>query len=131
MDRERRFGSAVLGAVAAVCLFAAWIAFHIGSDAVTLAVDDFGTAAAALFGAIATLVAAIRASGRARRGWAILSAALFGWTAGELIWSWYEVVQHREVPSPSSADIGYLVGVVLGVAAMLAFPSAPTRIAGR
>ena len=108
MDGKHRFGWAVLGAATGVLLFAGWITFGVGGDAATRAVDDFGTAAAALIAGAAAVTAAVKTSGRTRHAWALLAAAMVSWAAGELTWSWYEVVVHRTVPNPSPADIDWL-----------------------
>jgi diguanylate cyclase (GGDEF)-like protein len=53
------------------------------------------------------------------------------WGLGEVVWSWYELVQHREVPFPSLADVGFLFAVPLAALGLLAFPGAPRRVARR
>ncbi len=42
-----------------------------------------------------------------------LSAGLFSWGVGSLIWDYYNFFLHIPVPYPSLADIGYLPGILL------------------
>jgi len=66
----------------------------------------------------------------ARLAWCLLGLSCASWGAGGAVWTWLEVVR-GEFPFPSAADVGYLAAVPLAVAAMLAFPAAPTQTAGR
>src|SRR5260370_35366733 len=50
---------------------------------------------------------------------------------GEVIWSWYEVVQGVPVPNPSAADAGFLLEIPLAIAGILALTSAPSRMPTR
>jgi hypothetical protein len=70
-------------------------------------------------------------SGRLRRGWLLMAGSCLAWGTGMVVWSSYESLGGREVPFPSLADLGYLAAVPLGVAALLAFPTAPQRRAAQ
>ena len=130
--------AATLAALAAVA-FAIWMTFEIGGTATTTAVDDVAQGAAALAAGVACLAAAHREPaglGRAwsqalRRAWRLLAASAIVWGLGEGAWSYVELVQHRPVPFPSTADVGYLAAVPLMLAAVLAFPTLPVRMAAR
>jgi diguanylate cyclase (GGDEF)-like protein len=52
-----------------------------------------------------------------------------GWTCGQLVWSWYQLVGDRDIPSPSLADIGYFALPVFAVPALLALPTTPASTA--
>jgi diguanylate cyclase (GGDEF)-like protein len=111
--------------VAAVSLlFTAAVTLRWGGRAVTNTVDDLGEAIAA-FVAVGGAFLAIRRSTETRRAWTFLGASALSWGIGELVWSWYELVRHRQVPFPSLADVGFLLAVPLAVAGLLAFPAAP------
>ncbi len=116
--------------VAAVA-FLIWTAFRVGGDKSAIAVDDIGEAVASGVAAISLTLAARRSSGRLRAAWALLAAGAASWTVGEAIWSWYEVFQGIAVPFPSAADAGFLIAIPLGIAGVLTFTSAPTRLATR
>ena len=80
----------------------------------------------------AVLLAVGRASsGRRRTCWFLFAGATLSWGVGQAIWSWYEVVQDREVPYPSLADVGYLGAVPFLLAGVLLFPSRSLRTVGR
>jgi len=133
------FRAAAIFAALVTIVFVAWMVLEIGGPETTIAIDDVAQCAAAFTAGVACLVAARREApgyGRAwnkklRRAWHLLAAAAIFWGAGEAIWTYMELVQHRSVPFPSTADVGYLAAVPLLVAAVLAFPSAPVRMTAR
>ena len=49
----------------------------------------------------------------------LMAIGMAGWSIGQLLWSWYQIVHHRQLPSPSPADIGYLSLPVFAVPALL------------
>ncbi|TMD18352.1 MAG: diguanylate cyclase, partial [Chloroflexi bacterium] len=56
-----------------------------------------------------------------------MAASALSWGAGEVVWSYYELLVGQQGPFPSFADLGYLLAVPLAIAGVLYFPSAPTR----
>jgi hypothetical protein len=118
---------AALLAGAGLTLFTAWLALGIGGLKMTVAVDDIGEAVAAAIAGIACLVAARRASNRNRLAWSLIGVSALSWTAGEIVWSIYEVGLGDAVPFPSPADVGFLLAVPLAIAGLLALPLAPAR----
>lgn len=126
-----RFAVAVVGAVLVSALFLAWLAFGLGGAQVTQGFDDTGEGVASLIAGIACMSAAARERGRIRWGWSLLGGSALSWTAGEAIWSWYEVFQGREVPFPSLADVGYLLAVPLALAGIVMFFAPPVRLTSR
>jgi diguanylate cyclase (GGDEF)-like protein len=123
--RPARRPAATLGAAGVVSAsFLAWLAAGVSGTATVQRVDDLSTTLAPLLAAGACLWAAWRATGLIRRGWALLGASAASWGAGQGIWSWYELVAHREIPFPSFADLGFLGAVPLAVAAMVSFSAA-------
>src|SRR6185437_7264751 len=70
-------------------------------------------------------------SGRTQLAWAFFAASALLWTAGEVVWTVYEVFLGVDVPYPSAADAGYLAAVPLAIAGVFAFASAPSRLATR
>ena len=125
VERERNRFRALCGIAAALTVaFTAWLQFGFGGDRVTLAVDDYGEAVAALAAAGACLWAARRCAPDARTGWRLLGLAALSWGLGELWWAHQEVVLDQDVPFPSVADAGFLAAVPLAALAMLLWPSA-------
>jgi signal transduction histidine kinase len=131
MIEQRTFRRAVIAAAAAVVVIVAWIGLQFQGRAATGAFSDL-IAIPASFAAVTGCVwAANTAPRRARLAWLLLAAGMGSWCAGEIVWSYYELVLGREVPFPSLADIGYLGVVPLAVVAILAFPTAPRGAAAR
>ena len=118
-------------AAAVLTLDVIWLRVRIGGETATKYFTDLLPLVLTLVAAAACRRAARGETGRARRGWLLLGAGVLSWGAGEATWSFYELVQHREVPFPSFADVGFLGMIPLAVAGLLCFPHAPTTIASR
>jgi diguanylate cyclase (GGDEF)-like protein/PAS domain S-box-containing protein len=129
--RQLRFEAKTILVVTLALGWMLVIGFGIGGSGVALYVSDIGTAVAALAAARACGLAAIRSHGRLRRVWMLVGLSAFSWGSGQVIWSWYELVQRREAPFPSLADAGFLVAVPFAVAGMLMFPREGSSAAGR
>jgi PAS domain S-box-containing protein len=130
---EDRRGDArwfVPAAAAAACLiivYAAWLTLHLGGDRVTRIVDDLGTSSTAVAATVLTAMRGLRSARGGRRGWLLLSAASAGFALGEMTYAFFELVAGRTTPFPSLADLGYLSGTVLLVAAVLAMGGSARR----
>jgi hypothetical protein len=113
---------------------AVWIATltsDVGGVGGPRALSDFGLMFAALGAGVACF---IRARGQQRREqlfWRLIGAFALSWGIGQTAWTWYEVVQGREVPFPSLADVGYLLAVPFAAAAMFMLPSGSGTAVGR
>jgi len=125
------FAAAAAAAAAISVLFAGWTAGHWISDSATVSIDDIGEAVAAFVAAASCGFAAARTSGRTRVAWGLFALSALSWAVGEVVWSVYEVGMGVEVPFPSLADAGFLVAIPFAVAGVLAFTSAPSRLATR
>jgi diguanylate cyclase (GGDEF)-like protein len=110
---------------------AAWLLSNLGGTATTILFTNVSQALTSLYAALACLWTAAKADSgsRVRRGWALLGAGALCWSAGQLIWTWYENVEGIAVPFPSLADIGYLALVPLTVAGSAALIGAHRRAA--
>jgi len=125
------FAAAAAAALVISVLFAGWTAGHWISDSATVSIDDIGEAVAAFVAAASCGLAAARTSGRTRVAWGLFALSALSWAVGEVVWSVYEVGMGVEVPFPSLADAGFLVAIPFAVAGVLAFTSAPSRLATR
>ena len=123
----RTFRVAVVGFVLVCVSFQLCISFAIGGESFSNAVDDIGEAVAALLAGFACAVAARRTLGSTRLGWALLAASALSWGGGETAWSYIEIGLGQAVPSPSVADIGFLLMVPLGFAGVFVFAVAASR----
>ena len=127
MASNRRLLIVLIG-WAAVCLFfAAWLLFTWGGITTTQTIDDIGEFVVAFAAAGACAFTAVRHRGRTRAAWALMGVSAAAWGAGEVAWSYYELINGQQLPFPSLADFGYLTAVPFAIAAVLFFPSAPSR----
>ena len=130
LDRQK-FAVAASGAACLLVLYVAWTSSRIGGQAVTVAVEDYGQAAAAAAAALSCFIAARRSSGRLRAGWALLTFSAMSWCFGEMAWAVVEVNLNRPVPFPSVADAGFVAAIPFAAAALLIFPFGPSSARGR
>jgi methyl-accepting chemotaxis protein len=127
----KRFTLLAALAASATAAFIVWTVLGIGGDRPTIAVDDVGEALASGAAAISCALAARSSQGRVRLAWALVAASATSWTAGEIVWSVYEVGMGVAVPYPSAADIGFLLAIPLAIVGVLAFRHAPSRFTTR
>jgi hypothetical protein len=124
---NRRLLTVLIGWAAFSLLFAAWLAFSWGGVRTTQWLDDVGEFVVAFAAAGACVFAALRHRHRTRIAWTLIAVSAFSWGAGEVAWSYYELLLGRQVPFPSLADVGYLLAIPFAIAGVLFFPSAPSR----
>lgn len=67
-------------------------------------------------------LAAVKARGRLRVAWAVMTLGLAAWAVGEILTAYYEFAD--EEPFPSWADVGYLLYIPCVAAALMLFPGA-------
>ena len=80
--------------------------------------------------AVCALRASRRAEGAARRGWLLMAVTGGCWAAGNLTWSWLQLVASSQ-PFPSLADAFYLAALPPLVLAVLYLHEPPASLAGR
>ncbi|MBP1818684.1 diguanylate cyclase [Mycobacterium sp. OAE908] len=116
--RLRIVAAAYFGALIVTAL---WLWQKWGGAFATRVVDDVGSLLGILFAAACAVWAVRSLNGRARNGWRAMAFGLFAWAIGESIWGYYEVVlRYEQSPSPSLADVFYLMYPVgAGVAVVL------------
>jgi PAS domain S-box-containing protein len=123
----RFFRSVAIGFALAAIVYEVCIAFNLGGTWFATAVDDVGSGVAALLAAVACGVAACLTRRRTRLGWALLAVSALAWAAGEADWAYVEVGLGQSVPSPSWADVGYLISVPFAFAGVLVFAISASR----
>ncbi len=117
-----------LGAWAAVVLvLGAWLSLSWGGQHRTQQVDDVAEFLAAFVGATSCGLAARHFRGRSRAAWSLIGLSAFSWGAGQVVWSFYELLKGQQAPFPSFADLGYLLAVPLAIAGVLCFSSGAWR----
>nr|WP_251065858.1 EAL domain-containing protein [Streptomyces sp. ISL-36] len=118
----------VLGLVCAA--YATGAALGWGSERLALFMGDFGLSAAALAACVScSLYACVRES-RFRPAWLLFAFSSAMAAAGNAVWGWYEVVLHREVPSPSVADLFFLLFAPPAIVGLLVLAKKPVTRAG-
>lgn len=99
----------------------------LGVDA-SQVVDDVAQLAAGLFATAACWWTWVRAQPPDRTWRLLLGIGMAGWSIGQVIWTWYQVVAGLEMPSPSLADVGYLALPLFALPALWLLPSRPRRV---
>ncbi|SFW69953.1 putative bifunctional diguanylate cyclase/phosphodiesterase [Amycolatopsis australiensis] len=122
----RRYPVAILLVVVTVALvvvngFAPW------GDTLAQWVDDAMQLSAGVGAVVCGVLVARRVRGH-QRWWRVLVATgMAGWSLGQCVWSWYQLVDGRGLPSPSPADVGYLSFPVFALAALIVLARARVR----
>ncbi|HET9847518.1 MAG TPA: EAL domain-containing protein, partial [Candidatus Dormibacteraeota bacterium] len=124
---HRRLWIALAFWAVASLFFVGWLVFQWGGAQTTKTVDDTGEFVVAYLAAAICAFSAFHHRGRTRTAWALIAASAFSWATGEVVWSYYELIQKIQTPFPSFADLGYLLAVPFAIAGVLYFPSATTR----
>ncbi len=111
----------VLAAVIAVNGLALW------GDRFALWVDNAMQLSAGLTAVVCGWVVGRRMRG-AQRWWRLLIAVgMLGWSGGQIMWSWYQLIDGRGLPSPSLADVGYLTFPGFALAGLFVLARARSR----
>ncbi len=122
---SNRLWAAVAAAVAACCGVLVVVTL-VAPVSATVPIDDYAESIAPMLAAAACVLAGRRHSGRARIGWFLVGASAASWGAGQVAWSWLELVSHQDNPFPSIADVGYILSVPVLVSGLLTMPVWPT-----
>ncbi|MEU8521603.1 EAL domain-containing protein [Streptomyces sp. NPDC048577] len=101
-----------------------------GSEELALVMGDFGLSAAALAACVSCLLHARVRGNRFRPAWLLFSFSSGMAAAGNAVWGWYEVVLRREVPSPSLADVFFLLFAPPAIVGLLVLAKKPVTRAG-
>jgi len=101
-----------------------------GSAELAVFMGDFGLAAAALAAAVSCLWHGRGNAGRMRPAWLLFAASSAMAALGNGTWGWYEVVLGRPVPTPSFADVCFLLFAPPAIVGMLVLAKRPRNRAG-
>ncbi|WP_406282399.1 putative bifunctional diguanylate cyclase/phosphodiesterase [Embleya sp. NBC_00896] len=100
-----------------------------GNPTLSLAMGDFGLAAAAAVAAISCLFKSIHERGRARLSWALFAFSATMVSFGNGIWGWYEVFLGVPVPTPGPTDVIFLLFAPPTIVGLLLVAQRPRGIA--
>ncbi|XEC32956.1 EAL domain-containing protein [Streptomyces fradiae] len=101
-----------------------------GSAELALVMGDFGLSAAALAAAVSCFLYARGRRRAFRPAWYLFAFSSFMAATGNAVWGWYEVVLRRAVPSPSSADLCFLLFAPPAIVGLLVLAKKPVTRAG-
>ncbi|MEV4947996.1 EAL domain-containing protein [Streptomyces sp. NPDC053755] len=118
----------VLGLVCAG--YATGAALGWGSERLALVMGDFGLSAAALAAGVSCFLYGRVRESRFRPAWLLFAFSSVMAAAGNAVWGWYEVVLDREVPSPSVADLFFLLFAPPAIVGLLVLAKKPVTRAG-
>jgi diguanylate cyclase (GGDEF)-like protein len=99
-----------------------WLHGGWGGAAVTRWADDVGCGVFSAAAAAALLLTVRRQPPAIRPTWLLLGIGCAVWTLGEAVWCVYELGLHRDVPTPSAADVGFLLLPVFAVVGLWRLP---------
>lgn len=110
------------GATVLTLAFCVWLLGGWGSPQTRIMIEDLGFVGLSVFVTACCARTAWRARGRQRSVWACVTIGMLGYTAGSVIWAYYEWWL-AESPFPTAADIGYLMLPVFVCIGLLAVPA--------
>jgi diguanylate cyclase (GGDEF)-like protein len=110
-----------IAATVGVAAFALLVLTHTPNEGLAVTLSNVVQALAPAAAAIACRRARSRAQDPDhRRGWQFLAMSAASWSAGQLIWTFYEI-SGVAAPFPSLADVGYLLAVPFALVAIWSF----------
>ncbi len=111
--------------IAGLCLLISVLVSVSGllDEVASQAVDDSAQLAAGLSAAACCWWSWRRSVVPDRRWRLLLALGTTGWSFGQAVWSYYQVFDHIDLPSPSLADVGYFCLPVLALPALWVFPA--------
>ena len=130
-SRLPAFRVAVGVVIAYAVLDVAWLESGWGGAQATQAFSNISACACAIAATVACAYTFRVETRSRRRAWGLLAVAGAAWATGEIIWTAYELVLHREVPFPSVADVAFLMAYPLAAVAMLTLPTSPRTFSFR
>jgi diguanylate cyclase (GGDEF)-like protein len=122
----RRYPVAILLVVVTVALVAV-NGLALWGDTFALWIDDAMQLSAGVAAVVCGCLLARRVRGHQRWWRALIALGMTGWSLGQCVWSWYQLVDGRGLPSPSLADVGYLSFPVFALAALFVLAHARSR----
>jgi diguanylate cyclase (GGDEF)-like protein len=90
-------------------------------------VDNGAQLAAGVAAAVACWLTSRRVAGAERRWRRLMAYAMTGWSLGQVVWSYGQIVADTPLPSPSLADVGYLTMPLFALPALLALAATAPR----
>jgi diguanylate cyclase len=127
--KVRRYRLAVLLIVVLAVLIAV-NGLALWGEQLAMWIDNAMQLGAGVTAAVCGWVVGRRMSGPQRWWRLLIGMGMLGWSAGQFIWSWYQLVDHEGLPSPSLADVGYLTLPGFALAGLFVLARARERPGG-
>jgi diguanylate cyclase len=121
----KRLGAWLGGALGSVAVVVFFDSSGVLSADAEVVLDNAAQLSAGVFAAVACLVVAQRVQGVERRWRWFMGLGMVGWSIGQALWSYYQIFSDTPLPSPSWADVGYLMMPVGALPALLALAVEP------
>ncbi len=115
----RRFGITAVLVLALATAASVAASFDLVTGDAAVALDDLAQLATGLLATGSCWWSARKAHGPDRAWRVVMGCGMLGWSIGQSLWTWYQLIEERAVPSPSPADAGYLSIVPFAFAALL------------
>jgi diguanylate cyclase (GGDEF)-like protein len=122
-----RFRAAAVVAAGIVVVVAAVAGSGVLSARASSAVNDLAQLVGGVAAAVACGLTGLRRTGAERRWRLLLAAGFVGWSGGQALWTWSQVISLDPIPSPSPADVGYLTLPVFALPALMVLAAAGRR----
>uniref|UniRef100_A0A5Q5BJ25 Diguanylate cyclase/phosphodiesterase n=2 Tax=unclassified Mycobacterium TaxID=2642494 RepID=A0A5Q5BJ25_MYCSS len=124
MRARPREAVVIAGSGVAAVLLTIWL---VGEFPGAAAADNVGVAVFAGYAVVCAVLAARAASGRMRNVWVCFAVAFGGWTAGEVLFGYQDLVLGHTT-FPSAADFGFILCPIFSCLALVQWPGG---VAGR
>ena len=99
-------------------------------DQAVVVISNLGQLVAVAAAAVMCALAS-RTDRRHPRAWRWLAIGVGAWAAGQVVWTYYEVIAGTEVPFPSLSDVGFLTFPIASGVGLLAWLGSQSTLAAR
>lgn len=123
MVTTKRFGFVTTAVLLLVVSAIATNALDLVDGDAAVAVDDLSQLGVGLLATLSCWWTARSRTGPDRTWRLLMACGMAGWSAGQVLWTWFQLVERTAVPSPSAADACYLSLVPFAFAALLVIGS--------
>ena len=123
MVTTKRFGFVATVVALLVAAAIATNALDLVDGDAAVAVDDLSQLGVGLLATVSCWWTARRRTGPDRTWRLLMAGGMAGWSAGQVLWTWFQLIERTAVPSPSAADACYLSLVPFAFAALLVIGS--------
>jgi signal transduction histidine kinase len=110
---------------AGLLLAFALVSVSLPRGSVLIAVGDITALLLMFLASVVLLANAISSHGQTRMFWSLMAGGCFLWNINQGLWTFFEVIQHRNIPDPFVGDVILFIHVVPFMAAVALRPHRP------